>query len=68
MKCFISMFFIQGPPCSLQQYNCFHDSCEAAVCTNLPDVECMSSTCGSCVALFYNTSGFDVTNKCSKLC
>ena len=49
-----------------QTVTCFHDSCDNKYCSNIPNTVCVSKSCGECSAHFYNTTGDDVTDLCSK--
>ena len=60
--------FITGKKCDddVQSVQCLVNPCDIAQCPNIPNVTCVPSNCGQCSARFYNTSGYDVTYKCSK--
>ena len=45
---------------------CLINPCDTVQCPNISNATCVPSTCGQCSARFYNTSGYDVTNQCSK--
>ena len=59
--------FKTGEKCKdIQPVQCPDNPCETTLCPNLPDAICVSSNCGQCSAHFFNTSGHNVTDSCSK--
>ena len=53
-------------PYDVKEVSCLSDSCGASSCPNHPNSVCVSNSCGQCSAHYYNSSGVDVTNTCSK--
>ena len=70
MLIFINTLFnqlITGNKCEDDEpVQCVINPCDTAQCPNISNAICVPSTCGQCSARFYNTSGYDVTNQCSK--
>ena len=62
----IRFYFIDMSCDSGQAVTCFHDPCNHKYCPNIPNTVCVSKSCGECSAHFYNTTGDDVTDLCSK--
>ena len=46
--------------------SCPHDVSRVSSCSNQPNNVCLFSSCGQYSAHYYNSSGMNVTNTCSK--
>ena len=49
-----------------QTVTCLNNPCDYKHCPNIPNTVCVSKSCRVCSAHFYNTTGDDVTDMCSK--
>ena len=49
-----------------QTVTCLNNPCDYKRCPNILNTVCVPKSCGGCSAHFYNTTGDDVTDVCSK--
>lgn len=62
----VIIFYVVTDCGKVEQVACIYDPCQTAKCPNIPNAVCLAKKCGQCTAHFYNSSGFDVTDLCSK--
>ena len=67
----MSFLFVKGDKScdeSMTSVDCYSDPCKTTHCPNHDNAICIPNHCGECSAHYYNSTGHDITMKCSKYC